>query len=85
MHFNVQKNFDRISEEKEMRSTHLRNHRNFNPANLNVDKTVHPIDNESARNIVNNLKINKNELRDKNGNKVIKLPFSGKNDREESF
>lgn len=33
------------------------------------------MDNEAARSIVNNLKINKNYQRDKNGLKTIKLPF----------
>ena len=69
-----------------MRDTHLRNHKNFKAHNLSLDKSMHPVDNESARHIIHNLNINKSELRDKNGNKVIKLPFAaGENDRAESF
>lgn len=86
LHYNVQKNIDRMVAEKDIRDTHIRNHKNFKPSNLSLEKSVHPVDNESAYNIVHNLKVNKKELRDKKGNKVIKLPFaSGENDRQEAF
>ena len=75
-----------IAEEKDEQKKHLRNYKNFNPSNPSLEKAIHPVDNESAQNVVHNLKINKQELRDANGNKVIKLPFAaGENDREESF
>ena len=69
-----------------MKAEHIREHKNFDAANQNVAKQIHAVDNEAARNIVDNLKINKNEMRDKKGNKVIKLPFENEeNDKRESI
>ena len=47
----------------------------FNPASLNVEKEIHAVDYEAARIIYHYLDKNKRDVRDKNGQKVIKLPF----------
>ena len=71
-----------MQSESKKKAEHIREHRNFDASNNSMEKVIHATDNESAMNIVNNLKVNKNELRDAKGNKVIKMPWTKDEDHD---